>query len=232
MRVRLGILITGVLLGLLGKLGVESWGRADKQPPSSNRQVQVVDVEKSADEKTEGEAGGESVLVPPAIIGTQAVTPRPLLHAALDGRALFEPHGEQVCASGCAVSRHPTEELSDASFEDLIQQYANEPMGEESQALETLLFFGPQSLQRLEQHGCGVLDQQRFDFLRQELQRTHARIAIRVVDESGVVRTWLPSTRVPLDRRHVFTMDVQNVQPLVTSGTVKRVGLYHLWTRL
>ena len=37
---------------------------------------------------------------------------------------------------------------------------------------------------------------------------------------------------VPLDRRHEFDMQVNNVQPLITSGTVKRVGLYHLWNRL
>jgi hypothetical protein len=37
---------------------------------------------------------------------------------------------------------------------------------------------------------------------------------------------------VPLDRRHVFKMDTKDLPPLITSGTVKRVGLHHLWTRL
>jgi hypothetical protein len=46
------------------------------------------------------------------------------------------------------------------------------------------------------------------------------------------VRSWLDPTEVPFDRRHVFEMEASGVQPLVTSGTVKRVGLYHLWTRL
>jgi len=52
------------------------------------------------------------------------------------------------------------------------------------------------------------------------------------LDEAGEVRSWLPATRVPLDRRHEFDMEVHDVQRLITSGTVKRVGLDHLWTRL
>ena len=38
--------------------------------------------------------------------------------------------------------------------------------------------------------------------------------------------------RVPLDRRHVFELTPADLQPLVASGTVKRVGLHHIWTRL
>jgi len=37
---------------------------------------------------------------------------------------------------------------------------------------------------------------------------------------------------VPFDRRHVFEMKTNSLQPLVTSGTVKRVGLNHAWIRL
>ena len=65
-----------------------------------------------------------------------------------------------------------------------------------------------------------------------ELKKTHVLVSLRVLDESGAIRSKLTNVRVPLDRRHVFAMQNEGLQPLVTSGTVKRVGLDHLWTRL
>ena len=149
-----------------------------------------------------------------------------------DSVAHFHAHGEEVCASGCAASRHPTKELTRDYFHELLKRYAIEPMDETSFALESLLYFGRQTAMLLEEEGDYPLDPIRSDFLRSELRKTHAKIEIRVVDEYGEVRTWLSPTRVPLDRRHEFDMQVNNVQPLETSGTVKRVGLYHLWNRL
>jgi hypothetical protein len=149
-----------------------------------------------------------------------------------DVRATFHPHGKQLCASGCAVSNHPTRELTAPIYHALLEQYAREPLDGTSFALESLLYFGRQTRQFLASDGAGPLDGERAAFLCRELGRTHARLSIRVVDEAGDVRASLPPTRVPLDRRHVFEMDVRDVQPLVTSGTVKRVGLNHLWVRL
>ncbi|MDH3719031.1 MAG: hypothetical protein OES79_13015 [Planctomycetota bacterium] len=149
-----------------------------------------------------------------------------------DPRAAFHAHGQQICASGCAASRHPTEELTEARFHELIARYADEPVSEESLALETLLYFGRQTREMLARVETLPLDPRRARVLARELAITHARIAIRVVDQDGEIRTWLPPTSIPFDRRHVFDMETHNVQPLVTSGTVKRVGLYHLWTRL
>jgi hypothetical protein len=147
-------------------------------------------------------------------------------------RAEFHAHGEKVCASGCAASSHPTEKLTEEVFRRLLSQYAHDPIDETSLALETLLYYGRQSQAMLRQLGGQPLDTLREEVLRKELTRQHAKVQIRVVDEEGEVRSSLPATRVPLDRRHVFSMKVNRVQPLVTSGTVKRVGLYHLWTRL
>lgn len=149
-----------------------------------------------------------------------------------DHRAEFHPHGKQVCASGCAASRHPTAELTEARFLKLLEQYATEPMTEQSPALEKLLYFGRQTSRWIGRRGTSPLDSGRAAFLRKQLSRTHALISFRIVDEHGMVRTYMPPTRVPLDRRHVFKMEVKNLPPLITSGTVKRVGLHHLWTRL
>ena len=149
-----------------------------------------------------------------------------------DPRAHFHPHGKQVCASGCALSNHPTSKLDRAGFHSLLTRYAAEPMNEHGSALETLLFYGRQTREFLKRHGTRPLDKTRAEFLRRELTRTHALVSYRIVDEKGVVRCEMKQTRVPFDRRHVFQMDVKDLPPLVTSGTVKRVGLHHLWTRI
>ena len=157
-----------------------------------------------------------------------ADTPRDMTH---DERAIFHPHGQQICDSGCSASRHPTETLSRDHFVQLISELAIEPMDSTNNALEELVYFGPQTKAMIEAGGF-TIDRDRLEFLWRELAYTHAIVEIRVVDERGVIRSWLPATRVPLDRRHVFEMQTQDLQPLVTSGTVKRVGLDHLWTRL
>jgi len=146
--------------------------------------------------------------------------------------ASFHPHGEAVCASGCAASHHPTEQLTDRDFEQLLVDYSVEPITEAGKAFETLLYYGRQVTVLLDRHGSGPLDSLRAEILKQELARGHAEVSIRIVDESGVVRALLPPTSVPLDRRHEFKLDPHDLQPLIASGTIKRVGRDHIWTRL
>ena len=149
-----------------------------------------------------------------------------------DRQATFHAHGERICASGCAASRHPTEALTREQFFALRQEMTCGPLDETNRALETLLYYGRQSRDLLSREGFGPLGPRQGDFLWAELARTHARISLRIVDESGQVRSKMHKTIVPLDRRHEFEMESHNLQPLITSGTVKRVGLDHLWTRL
>ncbi len=146
--------------------------------------------------------------------------------------ATFHPHGEEVCASGCAASHHPTEQLTDRQFDQLLADYSVEPIGDAGEAFETLLYYGRQVTVLLDRHGTGPLDSLRAEILKQELARGHAEVSIRIVDESGVVRALLPPTSVPLDRRHEFKLDPHDLQPLIASGTIKRVGRDHIWTRL
>ncbi len=189
------------------------------------------------------DSGDQSGLIPPLRLptqfpGQQGEAPRQnLLQATLenfahDPNASFEAHGEQICASGCAASRHPTEQLTLSNYWQLLDEYTIEPMNQTNNALEALLYYGPQTRKLMESEGVGQLDRPRADFLWEQLRYTHARISIRVTDDQGVVRTWIEPTRVPFDRRHVFEMQTRDVQPLVTSGTAKRVGLNHIWIRL
>ena len=247
MKVRLGILFLGVVLGLVCKW---AFSDASKGQPKPDTDTPAKADSKPGDDETSHNNNVEvDPLVPPANIdgvmvsldngsmigdGHESASHLPLLTSEFftGERALFEPHGDKVCASGCAVSRHPTAKLTRSDFRHLIEQFADDPIDETSKPYEELLFYGRQTLDMMNRYGVGALDENRENSLREELVRTQAKISIRVVDDDGEIRTSLPPTSVPLDRRHVFTMDVNNVQPLVTSGTVKRVGLYHLWTRL
>ncbi len=248
---RLALVVLGVGLGLLARLvfggptGSELLPRtfltpfkAVEVPPEQEQPIDLPLIPKE-------EASSETGLVPairvPGIEAKSGMLDHQKMLAnaakvfdsfAHDKTAFFEAHGEQLCASGCAASRHPTEELTSDYFSRLLTEYSIQPMTSESPALEELLYYGPQTRKLIELHGFSPLDSQRASFLWEELKTTHAKISIRVIDENNEIRTWLEPTLVPFDRRHVFEMETKRLQPLVTSGTVKRVGLDHMWVRL
>ena len=151
-----------------------------------------------------------------------------------DAGAHPHPHGSRICGSGCVASNHPTPILTRVHFENLMKRFATEPVSEESKAFETLLYFGRQSRKMLDDEQLPVpeLSDDRSRRLAHELDRTHVVVELRLVDEQDVVRARLAPTRVPLDVRHAFEVGVEGIQPVVANGTVKRVGLHHLWTRL
>jgi hypothetical protein len=149
------------------------------------------------------------------------------------GRALAQPHGSKTCASGCAANNHPTPPLLKDEFHRLMGLYSQEPMSDKSEGLEYLLYYGRQSQLFLDHLGRGPLDAERETFLRRELGREHVYVELRIVDEAGVVRLWNKPARVPLDVRYGFDFQTKDLQPIEEStGTVKRVGLYHLWQRI
>lgn len=146
-------------------------------------------------------------------------------------RATDHPHGDQICASGCAVSRHPTPALSDERFAELIASYQEAPCDRESSALDALIFYGSQTMGKLASAG-GSLDAEHREFLTQQLQATECVLQLRVIDTEGNEPIFLPPTPVPQHVRQEFVMQVRDYQPTITSGTVKRVGLKHAWQRL
>ncbi|MCH7728150.1 MAG: hypothetical protein IH991_16980 [Planctomycetes bacterium] len=246
MKTRLWIIVIGVCLGFLGKWVFGNWSgtptpangfqdNRDGNPGQSAARSEVAEL--------------DSFLIPPAEIPGLPTVARvdsevtdfskqfPVV-SLLDPdfssgeRATFHPHGNEVCSSGCAVSNHPTEELTHDKFRELIRQFADDDIDENSLAYETLLFYGRQTQALLTTLGPGELDPLRTASLKAELSKSNAKVWIRLLDENGEIRSFCPPTNVPMDRRHVFKMDANNLQPLVTSGTVKRVGLDHLWVRL
>lgn len=150
-----------------------------------------------------------------------------------DVTASFHGHGDRICASGCSLSRHPTDKLTKRRFMQLLKQCASAELNADNIAFETLLYFGRQTTSMISSYGTPCLSHEESSILLHELSRQHVRVSIRVVDQRGQQRSWVDEVRVPLDRRHVFEMKTNRLPPpLVTSGTVKRVGQDHLWTRL
>ena len=145
----------------------------------------------------------------------------------------LEPHGEALCASGCSLSRHPTPELTQEKFNDLLETYSQEAMSEESQALEELLFYGVQTKSFLGSSEDLPIDAARLAFLERELKKERVVAEFRIIDEEDSVRVSLPPTTVNLDRRYVFEpLHTENFQPPEASGTIKRVGLNHVRQRI
>lgn len=144
-------------------------------------------------------------------------------------RAYPEPHGEQLCASGCALSRHPTPPLTRERYRELRRDYLEKGSQE---ALDELLYFGPQTRLKLETDR-DLRPSARLERLQRELKRERVLVSFRLIDSEGVERVKMPPMNVPLDLRHVFEpLQAQGVQPPEASGTVKRVGLGHIWQRI
>jgi hypothetical protein len=103
------------------------------------------------------------------------------------------------------------------------------PVGSPSLALDSLLFHREDTLRWMANNS---LPKPWATFLARELSRTHAIIEMRLIDDKGVVRAHLPSTDVPLGvKTHSGFARRLDLQPFEISGTVLRVGLYHLWSR-
>lgn len=167
-------------------------------------------------------------LVPPVVLQLSDTQDEASSSSA---RATSHPHGDQICASGCAASRHPTPALSPAHFEKLVAAYARESPGADSKNLDELVFYGSQSALYLKRRSVS-LSTDHVKRLKRELAVEELVVELRVIDEDGRTRVALPPTRVPQHIRQEFSMVVQDFQPTVTSGTAKRVGVKHAWQRL
>lgn len=137
------------------------------------------------------------------------------------------------CAGSCALpgNHGEADTLSESAFLGWLTQWAEEPVGEPTLALETLLFHGPRSEELLEKHGHR-LDSAHRTFLEQELSRHTVRMSMRLVDENGEVRGILETGNFPLkEKQHLVFEGTGSLGWLETGGKVKRVGLGHLWSR-
>ncbi|MEK7486779.1 MAG: hypothetical protein AABZ60_20850 [Planctomycetota bacterium] len=137
------------------------------------------------------------------------------------------------CAGGCGTVPSSLPTLRDPEIILLLEQLGQKPLTEENSALETILFHWKQVREYLMQHGFGSLSETQIDFLKKELSKEYVFVSLRGIDEEGVERIHMKSYKAPLGiKQHIYIADPHQLQPLEASGTVQRVGLNHLWTRI
>lgn len=121
-----------------------------------------------------------------------------------------------TCKSGCASITRPDSPKED-KFTRLFRRFAGEKLLPGSEALETLLFFGPETRKRLAEGAGKELPATHRSFLSRELSRTHATLWIRIVDrKEGARLAWAETGRdrppLPFSRRQGATHSDPGVQ--------------------
>jgi hypothetical protein len=144
---------------------------------------------------------------------------------------LAERNKDGACASGCSLKNHPVPPFTAAQFGEALADYATRVPDESSEPLDTLLFYGKRTLELIDEYGTAPLPESHVEFLRRELSRSHAYVALRLVDEHGVVRAQYPDTRVPIGVKQHLKPEMTNLHPVEFNGTVMRVGLSYVWSR-
>jgi hypothetical protein len=151
---------------------------------------------------------------------------------AVAGEPLPEPLPEERCAGGCSVAGPPTAELSATEIARYLGKVANQPLGEASLELETLLFHAGVVIPYIHDKGLESLKPEQSRFLKRELSRTHAHIRLRVVDAEGKERMSFDRRVAIGEKQHLHPKEAQGFATPEISFTIHRVGLQHLWSRL
>lgn len=139
---------------------------------------------------------------------------------------------EPTCVGSCSAVSDGPSKSSPAKIRTWLREFASQPLSSESPALEALLFHREATKLQLFSSEALALDPKRQGLLERELKRDTAYLEVRVRDAAGRVRLRLPETRVALDEKQHLETENDLAQHVEYSGTVKRVGLDHLWVRL
>jgi len=160
--------------------------------------------------------------------------PRPAIAPvdSAEGVAPVSSADDPTCVGSCSAVSDGPSKSDPAKIRGWLADYATQPMSSESPALEALLFHREATKLQLLSLEALSLDDARAAFLERELQRATAFLEVRVRDAAGQVRIHLPERRVALDEKQHLETENDLAQHVEYSGTVKRVGLDHLWVRL
>jgi hypothetical protein len=139
---------------------------------------------------------------------------------------------DPTCVGSCSAVSDGPSKSDPAKIRAWLHAFASQPMSSESPALEALLFHREATKLELFSVEALALDTKRAEFLARELERDTAYLEVRVRDAAGRVRIRLPEQRVALDEKQHIETENDLAQHVEYSGTVKRVGLDHLWVRL
>ncbi|MCP4804601.1 MAG: hypothetical protein GY913_07210 [Proteobacteria bacterium] len=137
------------------------------------------------------------------------------------------------CKTTCSLGDHVEDDhLDHGQIGALFEMWNEQPVGEPTIELETLLFYAPDVLEHLAERGSPELDTVHQAFLTRELARDRATMEMRLLAEDGTVRGTLVARDIPLkEKQHITFEGTGSLGHLETGGKVKRVGLDHLWSR-
>lgn len=169
---------------------------------------------------------------PPVLPAPAPVAPVSSQDLTKDGVAPLTSEEDPSCVGSCSAVKDGPSKSDPAQIRTWLREFASQPMSSESPALEALLFHREATKLQLLSMEALDLDERRAEFLSKELQRDQAYLEVRVRDAAGRVRVHLPEQRVALDEKQHLETENDLAQHVEYSGTVKRVGLDHLWVRL
>ena len=146
-----------------------------------------------------------------------------------------DPPAESPDEGGCSTCgshSHFDPPITRVEYMQLIERFGKGPLDETNQALETLLYHGRETEFFLSRDDLPCPPADHLAFLKKELTKTHGMVSFRIVDDEGVERVRLGPQKVPFGKKqHLHPETRLDVQDMDFSGTLKRVGLYHIWAR-
>ena len=137
------------------------------------------------------------------------------------------------CQGSCMFTKQKKDELSELQVDALLREATAKPVGEETEALDMLLFHDDETRARLASGEAPQLPPDWDGWLRQELGRNQAYFSLRIMDEHGAVRATVPETKMALGVK--LHMEVDNgihTGPFNANGTLVRVAADRLWIRM
>jgi hypothetical protein len=137
-------------------------------------------------------------------------------------------------SGGCAYVPAPTaQDIPIEQIDQLLKEVAQTPVGADSQSLDTLLFHDGEVRERLSRADVPDIGPAWMAFLKHELDKQIATFSLRVIDEDGHQRAFLPDTAMALGaKKHLEISQTDLGTPMNANGTIVRVGLHHLWYRM
>ena len=167
-----------------------------------------------------------------AILGCHQADPEGDLGIFIHRPEEVSAHAPKSCQGGCAFEPDDDgETLSGQGFRDALAEVASLPPGSPSQGLDTLLFYAEDTLAFIDAEGTEPLSEIHVAFLTAELERTAVVVQMRIIDEEGAIRGEEDES-IPLGiKQHLHLENTGSLGRVESGGTVKRVGLNHLWSR-
>jgi hypothetical protein len=137
------------------------------------------------------------------------------------------------CQGSCMFTKQKKDELSELQVDAFLREASSKPVGEETEALDNLLFHDDETRARLASGEAPSLSPEWDAWFRDQLARSQAYFSLRIRDEHGQIRAVVPETAMALGvKLHMEVDDGVHTGPFNANGTLVRVAPDRLWIRM